>query len=77
MFFFFFWAQHIFHVVADNCVGIGMDKNGCRVLQKCLDYAQGEAKEHLMAEISANALVLSESQYGFVPPPFLLLLSRS
>lgn len=56
--------QHILNVVADNCLEIATDKSGCCVLQQCVAHAKGEPQIRLLAEIVANALVLSEHPYG-------------
>jgi hypothetical protein len=36
------------------------------VLQRCVEYSEGEARDRLLAEIIANALLLAEDHYGFV-----------
>ncbi|CAL0323807.1 unnamed protein product [Lupinus luteus] len=56
--------QYLLNVVANNCFEIATDKSGCCVMHHCLDYAQGETKELLMAEIIVNASLLSEDCYG-------------
>lgn len=48
-----------------------MDISGCCILQKCIPYAAGspqtaEAKDRFLAEITANAYILSENPYGYV-----------
>lgn len=46
-------------------------------MYKCVDYADGETRERLVAKITANALLLSKHPYGFVhlhPPIFLFSL---
>lgn len=53
-------------MVADNCLDIATDKSGCCVLQQCVEHALGEPRERLLAEITSNALILSEHPYGFV-----------
>lgn len=53
--------------MVDNCFGIATDKSGCCVLQQCIKYAQGEVRERLVADIIANAMLLAEDRYGFVP----------
>ena len=58
--------QYILDVVADNCLDIATDKSGCCVLQQCVEHARGEPRDRLIAEITANALVLSEHPYGYV-----------
>ncbi|KAE9588386.1 hypothetical protein Lalb_Chr22g0354791 [Lupinus albus] len=56
--------QYLLNVVANNCFEIATDKSGCCVMHHCLDYARGETKELLMAEIIVNASLLSEDCYG-------------
>lgn len=41
-------------------------------MQKCLDCSEGEQKEHLLDEIIANALTLSEDTYGNYVMQFVL-----
>ncbi|KAJ6751166.1 hypothetical protein OIU85_001665 [Salix viminalis] len=41
-----------------------MDKSGCCVLNRALDCAQGELKEHLLLKTIANAVFLSENPFG-------------
>lgn len=43
---------------------IALDKSGCCVLQQCVEHAVGEPRERLIAEITSNALLLSEHPYG-------------
>jgi len=52
--------------VAENCFGIATNKSGCCVLQRCVEYSEGEARDRLLAEIIENALLLAEDHYGFV-----------
>lgn len=57
-------TQKILSAVADHCIEIATDKSGCCVLQPCIDHAQGEAFHRLIAEITRNALFLSEHPFG-------------
>ncbi|KAE9605479.1 putative armadillo-like helical, pumilio, RNA binding domain-containing protein [Lupinus albus] len=56
--------RFIFVAAAKYCVEIATHKHGCCVLQKCIGYSTGEHLEKLIAEISANALLLAQDQYG-------------
>ncbi|XP_027364763.1 pumilio homolog 12-like [Abrus precatorius] len=55
----------ILNEIAWNCVDIARDKNGCCVIQNCLDHAEGEGTQHLVDEIMLNAAVLADDPYGF------------
>lgn len=63
--------QPILDEAAANCLEIAVDKSGCCILQKFVDYAvdnspqTGETKDRLLAEIAANAQLLSEDPYGY------------
>ncbi|XP_071933530.1 pumilio homolog 12-like [Coffea arabica] len=63
---------YILDVVADNCLDIATDKSGCCVLQQCVEHARGEPRDRLIAEITANALVLSEHPYGNYVVQFII-----
>ena len=52
--------------IVEHCLDIATDKSGCCVLKQCLAHAKADARERLLAEITANAFVLSEHPYGFV-----------
>lgn len=56
-------------MIADNCLDIATDKSGCCVLQHCVENADGQSRERLVAEITANSIVLSEHPYGYVCAP--------
>ncbi|KAJ6328020.1 hypothetical protein OIU77_009829 [Salix suchowensis] len=55
---------YILKQVAENCFGIATNKSGCCVLQRCVEYSEGEARDRLLDEIIANALLLAEDHYG-------------
>ncbi|KAF2317431.1 hypothetical protein GH714_022242 [Hevea brasiliensis] len=57
-------TKHLLDEILKSCLDIAMDKSGCCVLQKSVTEAQGELRERLVAEITANALVLSENPFG-------------
>ena len=65
--------QYMLNIVANNSFKIATDKSGCCVIQQCVDYAEGETKEHLMAQIILNASLLAEDCYGFVLFFFLII----
>ncbi|CAK7347472.1 unnamed protein product [Dovyalis caffra] len=58
--------KYILKQVAEHCFGIATNKSGCCVLQRCVEYSEGEPRDRLVAEIIANALLLAEDHYGFV-----------
>ncbi|OIW02105.1 hypothetical protein TanjilG_26645 [Lupinus angustifolius] len=64
--------KFIFDAAAKYCVEIATHKHGCCVLQKCIGYSSGEHLEKLVAEISANALLLAQDQYGNYVIQFIL-----
>ncbi|CAL5368015.1 unnamed protein product [Camellia sinensis] len=63
--------EHLWTVVADNCLEIATNKSGCCVLQQCVLHAEGEPRERLLAEITRNALILAEHPYGSTAIPML------
>lgn len=65
--------QHLINEIAKNCFGIATNRNGCCVLQSCIENAHGEARESLVNEIIANAVQLSENPYGFASETLFLL----
>ncbi|KAG9440050.1 hypothetical protein H6P81_020215 [Aristolochia fimbriata] len=58
--------------IAQHCTEIAMNKSGCCVLQRCLGKVVGDQKEHLISEITSNALLLSEDRFGNYVVQFLL-----
>ena len=60
-----FHLQHILNEIAESCVDIARDKSGCCLFQQCITYDVGEATERIVAEIVANAFLLSEDAFGF------------
>ncbi|CAA2960772.1 pumilio homolog 2-like [Olea europaea subsp. europaea] len=57
-------SKFIFVAAANYCVDIATHKHGCCVLQRCISHATGEPWENLVAEISANGLVLAQDAFG-------------
>jgi len=57
-------CQFIFVAAARHCVDIATHQHGCCVLPKCIRYSSGEHRQRLVAEISANALLLAQDKYG-------------
>ncbi|KAK7328157.1 hypothetical protein VNO77_22254 [Canavalia gladiata] len=64
--------KFIFVAAAKFCVDIATHQHGCCVLQRCIGHSSGEHKEKLVAEISANALLLAQDQYGNYVVQFIL-----
>jgi hypothetical protein len=56
--------QFIFVAAAKYCVDIATHRHGCCVLQRCISHSIGEHQEKLIAEISANGLLLAQDAYG-------------
>lgn len=56
--------KFIFVAAARHCVDIATHQHGCCVLPKCIRYSSGEHRQRLVAEISANALLLAQDKYG-------------
>ncbi|XP_010277176.1 PREDICTED: pumilio homolog 12-like [Nelumbo nucifera] len=56
--------HYLLNAVADHSVEIATDRSGCCVLQQCLAHAKGEPRERLIAEITENALLLSQDPFG-------------
>lgn len=57
-------SQFIYVAVCHSIVKIGSHRHGCCVLQRCLDYAQGQNRNNLVAHIVAKALVLVCDPFG-------------
>lgn len=57
-------AQFIFDAVGKHCVEVGTHRHGCCVLQRCIDYADGEQKAWLIHQISNNAYTLMQDPFG-------------
>ncbi|CAI7778996.1 unnamed protein product [Closterium sp. NIES-53] len=56
--------QFIFNAAVSHCVEIASHRHGCCVLQRCIDFAQGQQKNRILAEVASNALVLSQDPFG-------------
>lgn len=68
-----YYLQYILNAVADDCYSIATNQCGCCVLQHCIEFSYGDLRERLVAEITANALQLSEDRFGCVfRNPFLI-----
>ncbi|KAK7280292.1 hypothetical protein RJT34_25354 [Clitoria ternatea] len=59
------YKKVILNEIAMNCVDVARDERGCRVMQRCLDYAEGEAELLILNRIISNAKVLAEDPFGF------------
>ncbi|CAA2965405.1 pumilio homolog 8, chloroplastic [Olea europaea subsp. europaea] len=57
-------SKFIFVAAATYCVDIATHQHGCCVLQRCISHSTGEHWENLVAEISANGLLLAQDAYG-------------
>ncbi|KAG4945398.1 hypothetical protein JHK87_041405 [Glycine soja] len=64
--------QFIFVAAAKYCVDIATHQHGCCVLQRCIGHSRGEHREKLVEEISANALLLAQDQFGNYVVQFIL-----
>ncbi|KAK7302519.1 hypothetical protein RJT34_13410 [Clitoria ternatea] len=64
--------KFIFVAAAKYCVEIATHQHGCCVLQRCIGYSNGEHREKLVAELSANALLLAQDQFGNYVVQFIL-----
>ncbi|KAK7852379.1 putative pumilio like protein 7 [Quercus suber] len=66
--------KFIFVAAAKYCVDIAIHQHGCCVLQRCISHSIGKHRENLVAEISANGLLLSQDAYGNYVIQFILEL---
>ncbi|KAG7977490.1 hypothetical protein I3843_05G034100 [Carya illinoinensis] len=66
--------KFIFVAAAKYCVDLGTHQHGCCVLQRCISHSKGELQENLVAEISANGLLLAQDAYGNYVVQFILEL---
>ncbi|CDO97457.1 unnamed protein product [Coffea canephora] len=67
-------SKFIFVAAAKYCVDIATHQHGCCVLQRCISHASGEHRENLIAEISANGLLLAQDAFGNYVVQFILEL---
>eukprot|EP00897_Mesotaenium_endlicherianum_P003606 jgi/Mesen1/3273/ME000019S02688 len=65
----------IYDAAARNCVEIATHRHGCCVLQRCIDFASTQQKDRLVAEVAANALVLSQDAFGNYVVQYILDLN--
>ncbi|KAL0387145.1 UNVERIFIED_CONTAM: putative pumilio7, chloroplastic [Sesamum radiatum] len=61
-----------FVAAAKYCVDIATHQHGCCVLQRCISRSTGEHRENLVAEISANGLLLAQDAFGNYVVQFVL-----
>ncbi|KAJ7968186.1 Pumilio 7 like [Quillaja saponaria] len=66
--------KFIFVAAAKYCVDIATHQHGCCVLQRCISHSIGDHRDNLVAEISANGLLLSQDAYGNYVVQFILEL---
>ncbi|KAK2984652.1 hypothetical protein RJ640_006635 [Escallonia rubra] len=57
-------SKFIFYAAAKFCVDVATHRHGCCVLNRCISHSAGEDREKLVAEISANGLILAQNAYG-------------
>ncbi|XP_024027652.1 putative pumilio homolog 8, chloroplastic [Morus notabilis] len=62
----------IFDDAAENCVAMGTHKNGCCMLQKCIEHSTGNFRNKLVKEVLKNASLLAEDPYGNFVVQFLM-----
>ncbi|KAL3515543.1 hypothetical protein ACH5RR_022445 [Cinchona calisaya] len=67
-------SKFIFVAAAKYCVDIATHQHGCCVLQRCISHSSGEHRENLIAEISANGLLLAQDAFGNYVVQFILEL---
>ncbi|XP_057975498.1 uncharacterized protein LOC131162902 [Malania oleifera] len=56
--------EFIFDAAAKFCVDVATHRHGCCVLQRCIAHSVGKHQEKLVAEISANGLLLAQDAFG-------------
>lgn len=66
--------QDLVEEIAENCLDLAVDRSGCCLLQHCIPVAQGEQKARLIADVVANAYVLSEHSFGYFFTSFFYTL---
>ncbi|KAG6709858.1 hypothetical protein I3842_06G153700 [Carya illinoinensis] len=66
--------KFIFVAATKHCIDLGTHQHGCCVLQRCISHSTGELQENLVAEISANGLLLAQDAYGNYVVQFILEL---
>lgn len=69
--------QFIIEAAASRYLQLARDRNGCCVLQKCIEYSNNEQRNDLLSKITSSALRLSEDQYGYARYPSILTLFSS
>ncbi|KAL1534331.1 pumilio 9-like [Salvia divinorum] len=65
-------STFIFVAAAKYCLDIAMHQHGCCVLQRCITHSTGIFRENLVAEISANGLLLAQDAFGNYVVQFIL-----
>ncbi|XAR59924.1 hypothetical protein NMG60_11033105 [Bertholletia excelsa] len=59
------YSEFLFEAAIANCVELATDRHGCCVLQKCLSHSDDcDQRNHLICEITSNALILSQDPFG-------------
>ncbi|MCL7023193.1 hypothetical protein MKW94_012056 [Papaver nudicaule] len=59
-----FYIMVLFRALAENCVDIARDRDGCCVLQSLILKADEHLRAQIVGEITQNALVLANDSYG-------------
>jgi hypothetical protein len=69
-------SQFIYDAAAAHCMEVATHRHGCCVLQRCIDFATPPQKVALVAEISRNALQLSQDAFGNYVVQYVLELGH-
>lgn len=66
----------IFDAATKFCADIATHRHGCCVLQRCIAHSTGENRDRLVAEICANALLLSQDPFGNYVVQYIIELNK-
>ncbi|MED6196487.1 hypothetical protein PIB30_048019 [Stylosanthes scabra] len=68
----------IFREIVRDCIDVATDKNGCSVIQKCMDHAAGGPIRLLIESIILSSTILSTDPYGNIlePPVIEMIISQ-
>ncbi|GAB4845053.1 hypothetical protein Ancab_038458 [Ancistrocladus abbreviatus] len=69
--------KFIFDAAAKLCVDIATHRHGCCVLQRCITHSKGEHQQKLIAEISANGLLLAQDPFGNYVVQYIIELNNA
>ncbi|KAL4196792.1 hypothetical protein AMTRI_Chr04g184940 [Amborella trichopoda] len=56
--------KFLYDATRNNCVDIATHRHGCCVIQRCVHHSSGAHRHNLIAEITANGLILSQDAFG-------------